>query len=254
MADESGLTREDRKELKGVGALALCWAILPAVGGFTLLAQLSNMSAYLNDLGSLGIAVYVGIFAVTSGLGLLPTYAQAILGGWVFGLAVGLTGAIAGIALGALIGYLIARVVGGKAIEGVLARRPQFSAIHSALLGRGPFRTTSIVGLLRLSPNSPFALFNLAMGSAKTPLFPYLVGTAVGVLPRTAIAAGIAAAAASDGSTGLLDVIKNRGLPMTIVGIAVLIGAFLIVGAIGKQALAKVVHDPSRTTSDDAAS
>lgn len=254
MAGESGLSREDRNELKGVGVLALCWAILPALGGFTLLAQLSSMSAYLNDLGSLGIVVYVGIFAVTSGLGLLPTYAQAILGGWVFGLTMGLAGAIMGIALGALIGYLIARVVGGKAIENVLARRPQFSAIHSALLERGPFRTTGIVALLRLSPNSPFALFNLAMGSAKTPLVPYLVGTAVGVLPRTAVAAGIAAAAASDGSTGLLEVIKNRGLPMTIVGVLVLIVAFLIVGAIGKKALANVVHDPSRTTSDTAES
>ena len=252
MVVETKLTKSDRAELTGVGLLALCWTIFPAVGGFILLAQLSTMTTLLTDLGSLAIVVYVTIFAVSSGLGLLPTYAQAILGGWVFGFAMGTTAAIAGIVMGALIGYLIARLVGGKAIASMLERRPQFSAVHEALLGKGSLRVTGIVSLLRLSPNSPFALFNLAMGSARTPVGPYLLGTAAGVLPRTAVAAGIAAAAAADGSTGLLDVIKNRGLPMTIVGIAVLVVAFGVVGAIGKRALAKVVQEPSRTTSENA--
>lgn len=245
--------RDDRRELKGVGALAICWAILPALGGFTLLAQLAPATDAIAGLGSIGIAVYIGLFAITSGLGLLPTYAQAILGGWVFGAALGTGAAVAGIVVGALIGYIIARGVGGRSVEGVLARRPQFAAVRDALLGRGLTRTTGIIFLLRLSPNSPFALFNLAMGSARTPIGPYLVGTAVGVLPRTAIAASIAAAAAADGSADLVEVVKNRGLGMTILGVGVLIVAFVIVGTIGKRALSKVVQDPSRTTSEDAA-
>jgi uncharacterized membrane protein YdjX (TVP38/TMEM64 family) len=109
-----------------------------------------------------------------------------------------------------------------------------------------------IVALLRLSPNSPFALMNLAMGVARTPIVPYVLGTGLGILPRTAIAAAFAAAAASDGSADLMEVVRSRGIGMTIVGVILLIIAFVIVSAIGKHALNRVTQVPSRTSSDDA--
>ena len=238
--------------LRGLGVLAILWAVVPMLGGFYLLARLGWASEELRSLADAASIVYIIFFAVTSGLGLMPTYAQAFLGGWVFGAWLGTAWAVVGIVLGGLIGFLIARVVGRRGIEVLYERRPDFVSVRDALVGRGWLRTTGIVALLRLSPNSPFALMNLAMGAARTPTIPYLVGTGIGILPRTAIATTVAAAAASDGSTNLVEVVRSRGIGMTIAGVAVLIVAFVIVGAIGKHALKRVTQVPSRTNSDDA--
>ena len=253
---ESGIQPADsteRAQLRGVGILAVCWMIIPALSGFYLVFwKLGWASDQLVAMGGAAIVVYIVLFAVSSGLGLLPTYAQAILGGWVFGAGLGTVGAVAGIVLGALIGFLIAHIVSGKGIELFIERRPQVVAVRDSLVGQGWIRTTLIVGLLRLSPNSPFALMNLGMGAARTPVVPYLLGTGLGVLPRTAIAATIAAAAASDGSRDIVEVVRSRGLSMTILGLGLLIVAIVIVSAIGKHALKKVTQVPSRTNSEDA--
>ena len=235
----------ERRQLRGIGALAICWAVLPMLGGFYLLAELGWASDQLKSLAGAGIVVYALIFAVTSGIGLLPTYAQAILGGWVFGTVLGTVGAVFGIVGGALIGFVLARLVTGAGVERVIERRRQIVAVRDALVGKGWFRTLWLVALLRLSPNSPFALMNLAMGSARTPFLPYVLGTAIGIIPRTAIAAGIASAAAADGSRDLSDVVKSQGWGMTILGIALLIAAFAVVSAIGKRALRKAMEDDS---------
>ena len=239
-------------QLRSLGILAIAWAVVPMLGGFYLLARLGWASEELRSLGDAACIVYILFFAVTSGLGLMPTYAQAFLGGWVFGAWYGTAWAVVGIVLGGLIGFCIARVVGRRGVEVLNRRRPEFAPVREALVGRGWLRTTGIVALLRLSPNSPFALMNLAMGAARTPTIPYLVGTGLGILPRTAIATSIAAAAASDGSSNLMEVVRSRGIGMTIAGVAVLIVAFVIVGAIGKHALKRVTQVPSRTNSDDA--
>ena len=189
------------------------------------------------------LLLFAGFFAITAGLGLLPTYAQAILAGWAFGTMLGTVGAILGILLGAAIGFGLARLISGPAIEGIISKRPVVAAVRNAVIGRGFFRATYIVGLLRLSPNSPFALSNLALGGARTPAAAYLLGTMLGMLPRTAIAAGIAAAAAADGSRGLIEVVKAKGWPMTITGVAVLVIAILIIGSIGKRALKRALDD-----------
>lgn len=189
------------------------------------------------------LLLFAGFFAITAGLGLLPTYAQAILAGWAFGTMLGTVGAILGILLGAAIGFGLARLISGPAIEGIIMKRPVVAAVRNAVIGSGFFRATYIVGLLRLSPNSPFALSNLALGGARTPAAAYLLGTMLGMLPRTAIAAGIAAAAAADGSRGLIEVVKAKGWPMTITGVAVLVIAILIIGSIGKRALKRALDD-----------
>ena len=82
------LTRAEIKGLSGVGILALAWVTLPALFGFWLLAEIGNVSDWFDrweiDHGLvISLLVYVAVFALSSGLGLLPTYAQAFLGGWV---------------------------------------------------------------------------------------------------------------------------------------------------------------------------
>ena len=85
------------------------------------------------------------------------------------------------------------------------------------------------------------ALTNLILGGSRTSLFATLLGTGVGMLPRTAIAVGIATAAAADGSRDLVEVVKERGPVVTVVGLLVLVISIAVIAAIGKAALRRVV-------------
>ncbi len=250
----SPLSSEERRGLVGLGVLAGCWALLPAILGFWLLAEIawvSDQYVSVQDLHGLIIAVslYAVIFGVTAGLGLLPTYAQAFLGGWIFGSVVGTIGAMAGILLGATLGYVVSRLVSGRRVEAIIQRRPAVAAVRDALVDAGVLRSAGIVALLRLSPNSPFALSNLVLGGSRAGGVSMFLGTLVGMLPRTALAVVLAAAANTEGTRGLGDVVRERGPLVTVVGIAVMIVAFVIIARIGRAALQRVVPGAASATS-----
>lgn len=248
------LAAEERRGLVGLGILAAAWAVVPALLGFWLLAEIGWVSdryaGIAEDRGTvIAVAAYALIFGITAGLGLLPTYAQAFLGGWAFGAVNGTIGAMTGILIGAALGYAVSRLVSGRRVEAIIERRPAVAAVRDALVDAGFLRTAGIVSLLRLSPNSPFALSNLALGGSRTGAVPMLLGTALGMLPRTALAAGLAAAANAEGTRGLGDVVRERGPWVTVAGIAVLVVAFVIIARVGRAALQRVVpaaaSDPS---------
>ncbi len=248
------LSATERRDLVGLGVLAGCWALLPALFGFWLLAEIGWVSERyesIQELHGLGaaIAVYAVIFGVSAGLGLLPTYAQAFLGGWIFGTVAGTAGAMAGILLGATLGYVVSRLVSGKRVEAIIERRPAVSAVRDALVDSGAVRSAGIVALLRLSPNSPFALSNLVLGGSRAGLVAMFLGTLVGMLPRTALAAALAAAANTEGTRGLGDVVRERGPVVTVLGIAVLVVAFVIIARVGRLALQRVVPEAGSASS-----
>lgn len=139
-------------------------------------------------------------FALTSGFGLLPTYAQAILGGWVFGVTMGTAAAMCGLLGGAAIGFFFARIISGSSIKAFIDRNPRGRVIRSALVESSQRRTFLLILLLRLPPNSPFAIANLAMGASGVRAMPLLGGTALGMFPRTLVTCGAAAAAAATGA------------------------------------------------------
>ena len=244
--DVAPLSSEEKRDLTGVGILAGAWTLIPAGIGFLLLAYLGDVSEFYAGLIEsrglwVAVALYAILFGLTAGGGLLPTYAQAILGGWAFGLTAGTLGAMAGILLGTMLGHQVSRLISGPRVESIIERRPQVMAIRDALVDAGVLRSAGIVALLRLSPNSPFALTNLVLGGSRTSLVSTLLGTGVGMLPRTALAVGIAAAAAADGSRDLVEVVRERGLPVTIIGILVLVISIAVIAAIGKAALRRAV-------------
>lgn len=236
------LTREEIRDLSGVGVLAIAWVSLPAIFGFWLLAQIGDVSDWYRgweDSSGLvaALVLYIGLFALTSGLGLLPTYAQAFLGGWVFGPIAGSIGALGGLTFGAGLGFALARVVSGERIESLIDRRPVVKTVRDELVGSGFLKTMGIVALLRLSPSSPFALSNLALGGARSPVLPMLLGTFFGMMPRTILVVAMAAAAAADGSQDLLDVVSRRGTGTVLIGIVLLVGSLWIIGLIAKRAI-----------------
>ncbi|MFG0306133.1 MAG: hypothetical protein ACF8Q5_07950, partial [Phycisphaerales bacterium JB040] len=143
--------------------LGLAWTVLPAVMGILLVTRFRGPAA--EWLGGhdqwTALGLYVGIFALTAGFGLLPTVFQALIGGYVFGLEWGVPGALAGFTLASLIGYAISRLVARHKVEAEIERHAKALAVRNALVGGGALKTLGLVTLVRVPPNSPFALTNL---------------------------------------------------------------------------------------------
>jgi uncharacterized membrane protein YdjX (TVP38/TMEM64 family) len=189
--------------------LRLVWLSAPGIAGLLLLYELGTVSQWLHDRGDAGLLVYAAVFMITSGIGLLPTTAQAVLGGWVFGPAKALVAAIVAYGGAALLGLIITRAVAGKRIEQIFETRQQARAIRDALIGRSFLPTTIMVALLRLPPQAPFAFTNFAMVSCGVATAPFLLGSILGMIPRTLVVMIFAAAAAQTGAADIQAFVKE---------------------------------------------
>jgi uncharacterized membrane protein YdjX (TVP38/TMEM64 family) len=228
------------RTLGPAGPLAVLSATMPAIGGFFLLGSLGVLGPWLADRNGLGLAIYVAGFMLFAGCALLPTYAQAILGGWAFKFALGFPAALAGFAGASLIGYAIGAKASGDRIVELIHTKPKWRAVRDALAGGGFWKTLGLVTLLRLPPNSPFAITNLVMASVRVPLAPYLIGTVVGMAPRTGVAVWIAAQ--------VQGVLSEEGpdKPRWLVGagIALTIVVVVVIGHIANKAIERVTAQP----------
>ncbi|MFG0285712.1 MAG: TVP38/TMEM64 family protein [Phycisphaerales bacterium JB039] len=233
------------RRLGPASALAAAWAILPAALGFALLANLGPVSSWLHSHQEAGPWIYGAVFAVTCGLGLLPTYAQAILGGWAFGLALGAPVALAAVTAGATIGFLVARVVSRDRAERLIQEDARAIAVRDALIGKGPMRTLGVITLLRLPPNSPFAVTNLALAATGAPLWGVIVGTAIGLAPRTVAAVVIAANIQGElDKAALQDAAGPRWVHLAI-SVVLTLAVVVVIGMLAKRALEKVTAQPA---------
>lgn len=221
------------RRLGPAAALGAVWLFAPVVGGFVLLFNMNTASEWLNAHQAIGPLIYVAIFVVAAGFGFLPTYAQAVLGGFAFGWW-GVPWALAGFAGAACIGRVIATSVSGDRVEREIERNRKAMAVREALIGGGFFRALGMVTLVRVPPNSPFALTNGVLSTTGVGWVPYVVGTAAGMLPRTAAAVYIGMQV-QDWSSG---VPKPRW--MFISGIALTVIAVIVIGKIANKAIRKV--------------
>jgi uncharacterized membrane protein YdjX (TVP38/TMEM64 family) len=242
------LTRAERfrrvvRQLGPTSILAVGAAVLPPLGTIVLIATAPTTSAWLREHPDIGPLVYTLCFGLLAGLALLPTYAQSILGGLAFGVAIGLPAALGGFALGAIIGYEIASRVSGDRVKKLVEERPKFAAVHRALIGsavpgRGGFwKTFLVVTLLRVPPNSPFAIMNLLMASVKVPRLPFILGTAIGMLPRTAVA--VVVGAGLDRITS--ETLKPPGW-VFVGGLVATIAVVLVIGTMANRVLARIAN------------
>jgi uncharacterized membrane protein YdjX (TVP38/TMEM64 family) len=231
------------RRLGPAGYLALAWAALPALGGFLLLANISTVSAWLVDHRALGFVLYIVIFVFSAGFGLLPTYAQAFLGGWAFGLVGGFPAALAGFVGASMVGYLAGRTASADRAERLIEENRKARAVRDALIGRGFWKTLGMVTLLRLPPNSPFALMNLVMASTGVSKRAFVLGTAIGMSPRTALAVYLA--------SGLRDVMSADALSkedvaapmwMKISGLVAAVVVFGVIAWIGDRAVKRATR------------
>ncbi|MBK8906469.1 MAG: TVP38/TMEM64 family protein [Rhodospirillales bacterium] len=139
------------------------------------------------------LVAWVEANAVLAALEYIAVYAAAIVflppsgaimtvtGGFVFGAALGTTYAVIGATIGATLLFLVARL----SIGDVLRRRAG-PAIRKMEAG---FRDNALSYLLvlRLVPLFPFWLVNLAPAFLGVPLRTFVIGTAIGIIPGTAV-------------------------------------------------------------------
>lgn len=219
--------------------LGVLWALVPAVSGILLVVKFrAPVADWLQGQEQMvGLAIYVGLFALTAGLGLLPTVVQALIGGYAFGLAYGSPAAIVGFTLASLIGFAVAKVVARDRVEDEIERHVKAKAVRDALVGSSTARTLGLVTLIRLPPNSPFALTNLVLTSVQTPLWIYALGTAVGMAPRTVVAVWL-------GSQ--INDWDNASKPgwLLYAGIGSMVVVLMVLGHLGNKAIERVTTKP----------
>ncbi len=234
-------TRHKRfmRRIGPAGPLAVAALAMPPISGISLIYFMKSVAEWLRSHQETGVIMYAGGFALLSGLALLPTYAQAALGGYAFGMWIGLAAAMVGFAGGSSIGYLIARAASKDRVATIIAENPKWQAVRDALVGdrgsRGFWKTTGMVALLRMPPNSPFALTNLVMASVKVPYPQFVIGTVLGMLPRTAAAVWIGAT---------VDAVTDGGfttpLWLKIIGLVLAVVVLMVVMDIAERAIARV--------------
>jgi uncharacterized membrane protein YdjX (TVP38/TMEM64 family) len=234
----SAATRETLRRLGPAGIVALAWGLLPLAGLAVLGWNLQRVTAFLTEDRPRGLAVFIAGFAVCAGLGLLPTWAQSLIGGWAFGFKAGGPAVLAAIILASWIGFEVARGASRDRVERVIEERPKWRAVRDSLVGTGFWRTAAIVALVRLPPNSPFAVTNLVLASAGVPRAAYLLGTAAGIAPRTLVTVFI-------GST--IRVLTAQTLSQTprwivVMSVVLTLVAVAVIGSIGKRAVDRVTN------------
>lgn len=230
------------RQMGATAALGAIWTISPAVLGITLLWYLGPISDFLRSLGGLGWVAYVIMFVVSAGIGFLPTYGQSLLGGWVFGFMYGFPGAMVGFVGGSVIGYAIAKRFSRHKVEDLIASNEKARKIREVLVGHGFWRTVMIVTIIRVPPNSPFALTNLVLASSGVKLLPYVIGTAIGMAPRTGIVTWVASEAAKR-APDIQTFLTQQPRWLTLVGIGITLAAFGCLYVIAERALKAVTQD-----------
>ncbi len=227
------------RRLGPASVLAGLWVALPALLGFLLLANMEPVAQWLSPKPMWQqLGLYVGVFVLSAGFGLLPTYAQALFGGYLTrDLVLGVPAALTGFVGASLIGYVLSKRVARERVQAELDRHPRARAVQRALVGRGFWPTLGIVTLVRVPPNSPFALTNLVLASAGVPKRIYLIGTLVGMTPRTAIVVWLGTQIQSWAE-------QEKPVWFFVAGIASFIVVLVVLSHIANKALERATREP----------
>jgi uncharacterized membrane protein YdjX (TVP38/TMEM64 family) len=198
---------------------------------------LRNFNDWVGQMGTAGIFIFIGIYALATVL-LAPGAILTIGAGFAFGLWKGFLAAWIGATIGASFAFLIARFVARDRIEALAKRNEKFRKIDKAIGEQG----AKLIFLLRLSPAIPFNLSNYLYGLTAVRFWPYVLASAIGMMPGTFLyvyigAAGKATVAAAAGG----EAIKHGWQYWTFlgVGLAATVAVTVWVTKIARDALRK---------------
>jgi uncharacterized membrane protein YdjX (TVP38/TMEM64 family) len=215
--------------------LAFLTVGLPILGGLLIVASLGTLSNALTSLDAWGSWVFIAGAALMGGLSLLPTHGFSLLGGYTFGFSGGVLFTMTGIVCAAALGFFLNTMISRERVMGLIAEKPESAAVHRALTGEGFVRSCIIVTLVRLSPAAPFAVTNLLMASTGMHWRAFMLGTAVGMLPRCAAVVNVGSLLAQLGPQA------EQMLPTWYIvgGIAATVAVLVLIGRWSRRALAQ---------------
>jgi len=161
--------------------------ILSAIGIVLAVGKVLDIPAHLGkalfwvqQLGGIGIAVFVALYVIACVL-FLPGSILTLGAGFVFGVVKGSIIVSFASTLGATVAFLAGRYLARDWISGRIEGNPRFKAIDDAIGREGWL----IVVLARLSPIFPFNLLNYAFGLTKVSLGHYVPASWIGMIPGT---------------------------------------------------------------------
>jgi len=171
-----------------VRAGALVLIVLAAIGLAVVLGtpDVAAMRSRVDAAGRWGPALF---FVLYAGLTLLPS-PKALLtaaGGALFGLWVGAGLALAAALVGAIASFGLGRLLGRDAVDRLI--RGRLARVDEMLADHG----LSAVLVVRLVPLVPFTAINYASGLSGVGFRPYVLGSAVGMVPGSLAYAALGA-------------------------------------------------------------
>jgi uncharacterized membrane protein YdjX (TVP38/TMEM64 family) len=164
----------------------IAFSIAAAV--FPVRDWIRNLIDWVQQLGPAGIAIFIGAYAIAT-VFFLPGWIFTVTAGLLFGVVGGTAVALSGATIGAALAFLVARYLVRDSIQNLAGSNPRFHAIDEAIGENG----WKIVGLLRLNPLIPFNLSNYFYGITAIRFWPYVLISAIGMLPGTLLYAYLGA-------------------------------------------------------------
>jgi uncharacterized membrane protein YdjX (TVP38/TMEM64 family) len=169
---------------------------------------LTAFQEYVRGLGPTGYALYAAVYAVCVVL-FVPASILTLGAGAIYGLWTGVAVVLVGATLGATGAFLLARSLLRERIERMTEGNVKFRALDRAIAREG----AKIVFLVRLAPVFPFTYINYAFGLTGVATLPYVLASAVGMIPGTFayVYLGSAAATAASDSSGATRIVQIVG-------------------------------------------
>lgn len=161
-----------------VAGLALVWQTTP-LGEWLDTERLSTALAFFRE-SWFGPLAAGGTFLLAC-LFMVPVMALTVAAGLALGPALGFGVAWAGTTAAAAVGYVAGRVLWRDAVRRLAGRR--LNALSRRLARRGLLSSA----LLRIVPIAPFMIVNLVAGASHVRSRDFVLGTAIGILPGTAL-------------------------------------------------------------------
>lgn len=138
--------------------------------------DVAALQTWVESAGSAAPLVFIALYAAATVL-FLPGSVITLAGGILFGPVWGTLWSLTGATLGAALAFLIARYLGGDWI----ARRagPRLSRLNDGVAAEG----WRFIAFVRLVPLFPFNLLNYALGLTRIAFLPYVLASALFMLP-----------------------------------------------------------------------
>jgi uncharacterized membrane protein YdjX (TVP38/TMEM64 family) len=233
--------KENIRELGHLTPLALISTFMPIVGSSLLIVFLIPIGHWLRENWEIGTLVFLAGAVFFCGLALLPTNVIGILSGWAFSFELGLLVLLTGVIGASIISFFINSRLSGERLPEALRKHPRSAAVYHSLLQDDLKKTMLIITLLRMSVVMPFAFTNFLLAASRVPLPAFIVGTAAGMLPRSASMAFVGSGLAE------LNLESTRDIYIFVLGAIASIVSMIAIAVISRKALERLTRSDGST-------